>query len=289
LINEYPKIENVSNRLLLPRRKRRFPMRSFRLMLQLGLLIGFMIEISPTKTTAQTTTRKNAEVPAEGFRKLTGDDVKRAEDLTKSIDAALMADRWDEAIAKAKDLLALRARAQGPKHFDTVSAEWTLKALSRVAPMPDKDRAAYQSARIMEEQGEKLNAQAKYALAQPLVEKALEIRRRLLTDDHPLIARVSTRRPNPCTRKRSIFAADYSPTITRTPRSVTITWRTTDTPRGNTSKHATSGWQRPKAWMQPDYESHSLAWSAPGPRSSFVQSWPPCWPGSVSRHRRGKR
>ena len=30
-----------------------------------------------------------------------------------------------------------------------------------------------------------LNAQGKYALAQPLFEKALEIRRRLLTDEHP--------------------------------------------------------------------------------------------------------
>ena len=30
-----------------------------------------------------------------------------------------------------------------------------------------------------------LNAQGKYAQAQPLYEKALEIRRRLLTDDHP--------------------------------------------------------------------------------------------------------
>jgi hypothetical protein len=30
-----------------------------------------------------------------------------------------------------------------------------------------------------------LNAQGKYAAAQPLYEKALEIRRRLLTDDHP--------------------------------------------------------------------------------------------------------
>jgi Tetratricopeptide repeat len=30
-----------------------------------------------------------------------------------------------------------------------------------------------------------LNAQGKYAQAQPLLEKALEITRRLLTDDHP--------------------------------------------------------------------------------------------------------
>ena len=37
----------------------------------------------------------------------------------------------------------------------------------------------------MNEQGETFSAQRKHAQAQPLYEKALQIRRRLLTDDHP--------------------------------------------------------------------------------------------------------
>ncbi len=119
------------------------------------------------------------------MRKLTGDDAKRAEELDKAIEAALKADRWDEAIARAEELLALRTRVQGPKHFETVNAEWRLKTLRRVAPMPKEDRVAYQSANTMNEQAEALYAQGKYAQAQPLFEKALEIRRRLLTDDHP--------------------------------------------------------------------------------------------------------
>jgi tetratricopeptide (TPR) repeat protein len=122
------------------------------------------------------------------LRKLTGDDATRAEELVKAIDATLKADRWDEAIARAEELVALRTRVQGPKHFETVNEEWRLKTLRRVTSMPHEDRVAYQSANTMNEQANTLNAQGKYALAQPLYEKVLEIRRRLLTDDHPLTA-----------------------------------------------------------------------------------------------------
>ena len=72
-------------------------------------------------TTAQTPSPKETPPQPQGLRKLTGDDAKRAEELDKAIEAALKADRWDEAIAKAEELLALRARVQGPKHFETVT------------------------------------------------------------------------------------------------------------------------------------------------------------------------
>jgi tetratricopeptide (TPR) repeat protein len=119
------------------------------------------------------------------LRKLNGDDEKRAKELGAQIDQSLKSDHWEAAIAKAEEMLALRAKVQGPKHFETVNAEWRLKALRQVAPMPKEDRVAYQSASTMNEQALALNAQAKYAQAQPLFEKALAIRRRLLTDDHP--------------------------------------------------------------------------------------------------------
>ncbi|MFI5455885.1 MAG: CHAT domain-containing protein [Isosphaerales bacterium] len=148
----------------------------------LGLLVLFIASAVPGQTPAPPA----GQPTAPGLRKLTGDDARRAEELDKAIEAALKADQWDEAIAKAEELLALRTRAQGLKHFETVTAEWRLKTLRRVAPMPEADRAAYQSASIMLEQAETLNAQGKYAQAQPLLEKALEINRRLLTDDHPV-------------------------------------------------------------------------------------------------------
>jgi len=164
-------------------------MKALRIVLRLGLLIGLGIQILGWPTAAQTTAPKESQPLAAGLQKLTGDDAKRAEELDKAIDAKLKADRWDKAIAGAEELLALRTRAQGPKHFETVDAEWRLKTLRRVAAMPQVDRVAYQSANTMNAQGENLYAQGKYAQAQPLFEKALETFRRVLTDDQPETAR----------------------------------------------------------------------------------------------------
>jgi tetratricopeptide (TPR) repeat protein len=153
--------------------------------LSLGLLVLFINSAVPGQTPAPPASQPAA---APGLIKLTGSDAKRAEELDKAIAASLKADRWDEAIAKAEELLALRAKVQGPKHFETVSAEWHLKTLRRVAPMPKEDRTAYLSATAMTEQAGNLNDRGKYAQAQPLFEKALDIRRHLLTDDHPYTA-----------------------------------------------------------------------------------------------------
>jgi tetratricopeptide (TPR) repeat protein len=149
--------------------------------------ITALVTVSMTTASGQARVEKGVDKTAQppGQLVVKGDDARRAEELDKAIDAALKADRWDEAIARAEDLLALRTRGQGPKHFETVSAEWRLKTLRRVAPMPHEDRVGYQSANTMNEQAETLFAQGKYAQAQPLFENALEIRRRLLTDDHP--------------------------------------------------------------------------------------------------------
>ena len=46
---------------------------------------------------------------------------------------------------RARDQLALRARAHGSRHFQAVNAEWRLKALRQVATMPNEDRIAYNS------------------------------------------------------------------------------------------------------------------------------------------------
>jgi tetratricopeptide (TPR) repeat protein len=150
-----------------------------------GLLIGLGIVILGLPAIAQTTSPKEAQPPAPVLRELTGDDARRAEELDKAIQAAREADRWDLAVTQAEELLALRTRAQGPKHFETVNAEWLKKTLRRVVPMPHEDRVAYQSSYTMHEQAETLYARGKFAQAQRLSEKALEISRRLLTDDNP--------------------------------------------------------------------------------------------------------
>jgi tetratricopeptide (TPR) repeat protein len=146
----------------------------------------FLAASLPAWSRAQSSKPSDAPPAAvPGLRKLSAEDARRAEQLDQEIEKDLQADRWAEAIAKAGELLALRGKVQGPKHFETVSAEQLLKALRRVAPMRHEDRDAYRSAHGMNKQAESFFGQGKYAAAQPLFEKVLEVRRRLLTDDHP--------------------------------------------------------------------------------------------------------
>jgi tetratricopeptide (TPR) repeat protein len=154
--------------------------------LVLPLLVSLVLFVPIADSDQALAPKPSAEKPAAPrLIKLTGEDEKRAKGLDEQIEKALKADRGDEAIAKAEELLALRAKVQGPKHFDTVDAEWRLKTLRLVARTPKDDRVAFVSAGTMSEQAAALYAQGKYAMAQPLYEKALAIRRRLLTDDHP--------------------------------------------------------------------------------------------------------
>jgi tetratricopeptide (TPR) repeat protein len=145
---------------------------------------GLLFLVIDPSVLGQTPTPPPGQPATPGLVKLTGADAKRAEELDKTIDAALKADRWDEAIVKTRELLALRAKVQGPKHFETVDAQRALRALRRVAPMPKEVRAAYGSANSLNEEALKLYSKGKYGQAQPLFEKALEINRRLLTNDH---------------------------------------------------------------------------------------------------------
>jgi tetratricopeptide (TPR) repeat protein len=145
-------------------------------------LVGLLVASSAFGQTPAPPTSKPI---APGLIKLTGEDEKRAKELDQQIDTAMKADRWHEAIAKAEEQLALRMRAQGPKHFETMDAEWRLKTLRRVAPMSKEDRIDFRSVITMREQADSLYGQRKYSAAQSLLEHALEIRRRLLTDDDP--------------------------------------------------------------------------------------------------------
>jgi tetratricopeptide (TPR) repeat protein len=152
-----------------------------------SMLVFFLLLID-TVAPGQTTAPGAANGTAPGLIRLTGDDEKRAKQLDEQIGKAMEADCWDEAIARAEELLALRKRVQGPRHFEATTAAWNVKTLRRVAPMAKEDRAAYFSTLAMSEQGAALVAQGNYAQAQTLFQKALGIRRRLLTDEQPSTA-----------------------------------------------------------------------------------------------------
>jgi tetratricopeptide (TPR) repeat protein len=150
--------------------------------------IGSFVLISASVVSGQTPAAPTAKAVAAGLIKLTGEDEKRARELDEQIDKAMKADRWSEAITKGEELLAMRTRVQGPKHFETVNAQWRVQALRRVAPRSREDRLAFQSISTIQGQADSYMAQGKYTAAAPLLGRVLEIHRRLLTDDHPLTA-----------------------------------------------------------------------------------------------------
>jgi hypothetical protein len=92
-------------------------MRALPFIFRLILLVGAGIAIAGVPTKAQTTSPKGTEPQAPGLGKLTGDDVKRADELARAIEAEIKDDCWDEAIAKTEELLALRTRDLGLEHF----------------------------------------------------------------------------------------------------------------------------------------------------------------------------
>src|SRR5262249_38987891 len=101
---------------------------------RLGLGCCFLAVTLSISSRAQSPKPADGAPPtAPGLRKLVGEDARQANQLDHGIEKDLEGDHWDEAIAKAGELLALRAKVQGPNHFETVSAEWRLKTLRRVA------------------------------------------------------------------------------------------------------------------------------------------------------------
>ena len=75
-------------------------MKALRVVLRLGLVLASGIVFSVFPTIAQTTPQKGAQSAAPGLQELSGDDAARASELEKAGEAALKADRWDEAIAR---------------------------------------------------------------------------------------------------------------------------------------------------------------------------------------------
>ncbi len=118
-------------------------------------------------------------------RLLKGEDAKKEEELNKKIDAAEATGSQDEAIKLQEEVIALRTRVQGADHWEVINQQVSLKTLRSL----DADgRRQQQIAVQANREGVQLNAKGRYAEAQTLLQKALEIRRRVLGEDHPATA-----------------------------------------------------------------------------------------------------
>jgi tetratricopeptide (TPR) repeat protein len=118
-------------------------------------------------------------------RLLQGGDAKKAKELAESIDQQVQEDKYPEAIREAKELLALRCKVQGEDHWETVTAQYGLKALEKVAALPAGSRREFATIPALRSKVRKLNAKRQYEEAQFLLIQILRIKRKLLGENHP--------------------------------------------------------------------------------------------------------
>ncbi len=121
-------------------------------------------------------------------RLLTGEDEKTAATLKKRIADLESDDKCAEAGKAAEELAALRTRVQGADHWQTRDARLKVSTLERLETLPAAERKKVREAEEANGQGLVHYSKGKYAEAQPLFEKSLDLYRKVLGDEHHFTA-----------------------------------------------------------------------------------------------------
>jgi hypothetical protein len=118
-------------------------------------------------------------------RLLTGDDAKKAARLQQRIEELEAADQYTEAIRLQEELLALRTKVQGAKHWETANQKWALMASKKIAALPAEKRAGWRQAARATAEAKSLEQKAQYAKALPQRQERLRWCRQVLGEEHP--------------------------------------------------------------------------------------------------------
>jgi tetratricopeptide (TPR) repeat protein len=116
---------------------------------------------------------------------LQGADAREAQQLQAAIDRCFAAGQFEDALKRAEQLLALRARVQGADHWQAVEARWSAEAIRLVLTRDDGTRREMAGVPALNRQAQEQHARGHYRAAQTLCERALAIRRKALGEDHP--------------------------------------------------------------------------------------------------------
>ncbi len=123
-------------------------------------------------------------------RVLQGDDAKWADSLEKQIADLEKKGRFAEAIAPAREVLAIRNRVQGQDHWETVNARIEEQSCTRVAGLPREAQSELAAAIRHDEEIEQFHQKGRFAEAEPLIRSVIDTRRKILGEDHPNTARI---------------------------------------------------------------------------------------------------
>jgi tetratricopeptide (TPR) repeat protein len=118
-------------------------------------------------------------------RLLQGGEATRAGELARSVETAWQAGKLDDALRSAEELLELRQKAQGKDHWQAVDARWQVEALRAAGRQGKEEQQEYAGLPALDREGQALEARGRHRDALPLRQKALEIRRKILGEEHP--------------------------------------------------------------------------------------------------------
>jgi tetratricopeptide (TPR) repeat protein len=122
-------------------------------------------------------------------RLLTGDNAKRVEELEKKLLELYEAGRYADAREPARQAFEIRAREQGPTHWQAISARNNLDLMTKVAALPPDAQDALTEARKLEKNElSELRRESRYRDAIAVAERILAIRQRYLGDESSLMA-----------------------------------------------------------------------------------------------------
>jgi tetratricopeptide (TPR) repeat protein len=121
-------------------------------------------------------------------RVLKGDDARKAAELQKQINDLFAVGKFAEAVKPAEELLGLRQRVQGEKHWETIDARVQRDTLKHVGAQPAASQQDYVTAIKQMAEADRLHEQERYADAEQLCRRVLAIIRKVLGEQHLLTA-----------------------------------------------------------------------------------------------------
>jgi tetratricopeptide (TPR) repeat protein len=151
----------------------------------LGLCVG-LLGLAWPGVADEPQPKADATLPWQ--RRLQGEEVKQAEQLQMRINKLAEADQYTDALAAAKELLALRERVQGADHWEAEDAAQQIRTLQQRAAFNEQQRTDYRRAVAALGEAAALQAKGRFAQAQPLREETLTLFRQLLGEEHPYTA-----------------------------------------------------------------------------------------------------
>lgn len=132
--------------------------------------------------------KSKADLKPQWQRMLTGDDAKKANELEDRIEADQEADRYQNAIASAQEILDLQIRVQGADHWQVAVAKSRLEELKKIAALPAEKRAGWRKSALKTSESGGLKNRAELTRELALRQERLKWCRELLGDGDPVTA-----------------------------------------------------------------------------------------------------